>query len=83
MAVGAGGGRAAKGSADAMSHPSLRSNHDLTVLIDAAHSHYVIRDKVRREERQMPAEGRECVARGMQAVGLRCVARGMPAEGGI
>ena len=29
----------------------------------------------------MPAEGRDCVARGMQAVGLQCVAREMPAEG--
>ena len=30
--------------------------------------------------RGMPAEGRDCVARGMQAVGLRCVARGVPAD---
>jgi len=34
-----------------------------------------LRDKARREERQMPAEGPECVALGMQAVGLRYIAR--------
>jgi hypothetical protein len=31
--------------------------------------------------REMAAQDRDCVARGMQAVGLQCVAPGMPAEG--
>jgi hypothetical protein len=30
--------------------------------------------------RRVPAERRDCVARGMQAVGLQCFARAMPAE---